>query len=112
MNERKRRVAENEAIFRAVNEQLSGLAASVATQETRDNEVEIVCECGAQSCTDRITIPQADYRRTREDSTLFLLRPGHDDPEAETVVARATTYWIVRKRPGTGESVSRALDTP
>ena len=109
MNERMRRVAENEAIFRGVNEQLSKLAGAIAT-ENDPNEVEIVCECGTQSCTDRITIPQADYRRTRDDSTLFLLRPGHDDPEAETVVDRATTYWIVRKRPGTGERVARALD--
>ena len=111
MNERKRRVAENEAIFRGVNEQLSKLAGAIAT-ETDPAVVEIVCECGTQSCTDRITIPQADYGRTREDPTLFLLRPGHDDPEAETVVDRATTYWTVRKRPGTGERVSRALDVP
>lgn len=111
MNERKRRVAENEAIFRGVNEQLSRLAGAVAT-ETGESAVEIVCECGTQSCTDRITIPLADYGRTREDPTLFLLRPGHDDPEAETVVDRATTYWIVRKHPGTGEAVARAFDEP
>ena len=53
MNERKRRIGENEAIFRSVNEQVRGLTARLATAT---DTMRIVCECGARSCTDQFAI--------------------------------------------------------
>lgn len=107
MNERKRRIGENEAIFRSVNEQVRGLT---ATLTTATDTMSIVCECGTRSCTDQFVIRPADYARVRDDATLFLVKPGHDLPEAETVVDRTDRYWIVRKDPGGPAELARATD--
>ena len=97
MNERKRRIGENEAIFRSVNEQVSKLS---DTFTAATNTMRIVCECGVQSCTVQIEITPETYRRVRADATLFMVRPGHDLPEAETVVEKTDGYWVVQKDEG------------
>ena len=107
MNERKRRVGENEAIFRSLNEEISSLN---ATFTAKPEAMLIVCECGARSCTDRIEILQDDYRKVRDDPTLFVVRPGHDFPETETVTAKKPAYWIVRKDPGLPAAIAEATD--
>ena len=107
MNERKRRIGENEAIFRSVNEQVRTLT---ATLETSTNVMKVVCECGARSCTEQFEIEDAAYAEVRADSTLFVVKPGHDLPETETVVARNETFWTVRKDPGIPAAIARATD--
>jgi hypothetical protein len=107
VNERKRRIGENEAIFRSVNEQVLGLTATLSTAKAT---MRIVCECGTRSCTEQFLIRPEEYSRVRTDATLFLLKPGHDLPEAETVVERADHYWIVRKDPGGPAELARATD--
>ena len=107
MNERKRRIGENEAIFRSVNEQVRGLTATLSTAA---ETMKIVCECGARSCTDQFAIDTATYAETRRDPTLFLIRPGHDLPETETVIAKNDVFWTVRKDPGVPAEIARATD--
>jgi hypothetical protein len=107
MNERKRRIGENEAIFRSVNEQVKTLNATLSTfTET----MRVVCECGTRSCTVQFQIRPEEYAKVRQDSTLFVIRPGHDLPETETVVVKADDYWIVQKDPGLPASIARATD--
>ena len=107
MNERKRRIGENEAIFRNVNEQVRGLTSRLATAE---GTMKVVCECGARSCTDQFEIDARSYAEVRAESTLFLVKPGHDLPETETVVAKNDVFWTVRKDPGLPAEVARATD--
>jgi hypothetical protein len=107
VNERKRRIGENEAIFREINEQASTLTTGLSIAS--DN-LKVVCECGAPRCLDEILIPLAEYARVRDDRTLFIIRPGHDLPESETVTAKAKEHWIVRKDPGLPETIARATD--
>ena len=107
MNERQRRIGENEAVFRSVNEQIQGLS---ATLSTATDVMGIVCECGTRSCTERISVGPEEYGRIREDPTLFFVKPGHDLPEAETVVEKTDSYWIVRKDPGGPAELARATD--
>ena len=107
MNERKRRIGENEAIFRSVNEQVDALNATLSTMT---DTMAIVCECGTRSCTVQFRIRPEEYANVRRDSTLFLIRPGHDHPETEQVVVKADDYWIVRKDPGLPASIARATD--
>jgi hypothetical protein len=107
VNERKRRIGENEAIFRSVNEQAHALE---ATFSPATGTMRIVCECGAPSCTEQITIEPEEYVRVRADSTLFALKPGHDLPETERVVSKHDGYWIVQKHPGLPASIARATD--
>jgi hypothetical protein len=107
MNERKRRIGENEAVFRNVNEQISGVTTKlVAPVDT----MRIVCECGARSCTEQFEIAPEDYERIRRDAELFVLKPGHDLPETETVVAKNDVYWTVRKDPGLPAAIAEATD--
>jgi hypothetical protein len=107
LSERKRRIGENEAIFRSLNKEISRLNAGFTATA---GAMQIVCECGARSCTDRIEISPNEYREVREDSALFLIKPGHDLPETETVAAKASGYWIVRKDPGLPAAIAEATD--
>jgi hypothetical protein len=107
MNERKRRIGENEAVFRTVNEQISGVTAKLtAPAET----MRVVCECGARGCTEQFEIVPDEYERIRRDAVLFVLKPGHDLPETETVVAKNDVYWVVRKDPGLPAAIAEATD--
>lgn len=107
LNERKRRIGENEVIFRDVNEQVNTLNASLPAEI---GTMRVVCECGTRNCLDQITIPREEYARVREEPTLFITRPGHDFPETETVVSRANGYWIVRKDPGLPAAIALTSD--
>ena len=107
MNERKRRIGENEAIFRSVNEEVRSLHRSLSATTTTGT-MRIVCECGARSCAEQFEIEPERYAEVRADDTLFALRPGHDLPETETVVSKEGEYWVVRKDPGLPAAIARA----
>jgi hypothetical protein len=107
VNERKRRIGENEAIFRSVNEEVSKLN---VTFTAATNTMRIVCECGVTSCTVQIEITPEAYGRVREDATLFMVRPGHDLPEAETVIEKTHNYWVVQKDEGLPAALAIATD--
>lgn len=107
MEERTRRIGENEALFREVNERVRAVneSFSVASQAG-----DFVCECGDTSCLERVTVPLQDYERVRGDSALFIVRPGHDLPDVETVVEAHEGWHVVRKNPGAAERVAVATD--
>jgi hypothetical protein len=97
MDERERRIGENEILYRAVNERIEGLNQTfgVVTES-----MVAVCECGDGSCAEQIGLDVATYERIRSDPALFVVRPGHEEPDIEAVVERTDTYHVVRKRPG------------
>lgn len=97
MDERGRRVGENEIVFREVNERLKEIGESFSlVTEVAD----FVCECANTSCTDRIHMPLEAYEHVRSDPKWFVIRKGHDVPEYERVVEEADGYAIVEKLPG------------
>ncbi len=99
MDERARRVAENEILFRQVNEHVVG-------DDRRPSEhFEIVCECEDTGCMDHVRVTTEWYERARSEPTDFLLKPGHADPEFETVVESHDDFVLVRK---TGEAAELA----
>jgi hypothetical protein len=106
MSERALRVGENEALFRSVNEQVRDLNRTFLVEGT----LRIVCECGEQSCIEQIEVHPARYEAVRADPALFLVKPGHDAPDLETVVDRDDGYWVVRKDPGQPERIARETD--
>lgn len=107
MNERERRIGENEALFRSVNEQVRELDRTLAT---KTETVLIVCECGNQSCIERIEVMPSEYEDVRADSTQFAIKPGHEIEDAEDVVARNDRFWVVQKRPGLPSRLAEATD--
>jgi hypothetical protein len=106
MGERARRVGENEALFRSVNEQVRGLNEAFLVRDT----LRIVCECGEQSCIEQVEIEPAAYEALRADPTLFAVKPGHEALDLETVVARNEGYYVVSKDRGEPEEIARETD--
>ena len=104
--ERAKRVGENEALFRSVNEQVHELNRTFLVE----GKLRIVCECGEQSCIEQIEVAPAEYEAVRADSALFAIKPGHEVPDVETVVERHDGYWVVRKAPGAPQRIARETD--
>jgi hypothetical protein len=97
VDERARRVAENEVLFREVNERVIGAA-------RRPSETfEIICECEDESCMDRVPVTTDVYEAVRREPTDFLLRADHVIPAFETVVERWENVVRVRKTGDAGQ---------
>jgi hypothetical protein len=106
MSEHARRVGENEALFRSVNEQVHDLNQTFLVE----GMLRIVCECGEQTCIDQIDVAPSKYESVRADPTLFLIKPGHELPDFETIVDRSDTYFTVRKAAGLPEQIAHETD--
>lgn len=102
MSARDRRLAENEAFFREVNERLDELAPDAASG------LFAICECAYEDCTERITVSQADYEAVRAEPTHFIVVRGHADLSLEDVVRRTDHFDVVQKR-GEAAAVAERL---
>jgi hypothetical protein len=107
MDERTRRIGENEALFREVNERVEGLNTSFATITER---MSIVCECAHIDCVALLSITLEDYRRLRSDSATFAVVPGHVIPDVESVVEERDGYQVIRKHAGGPAELAAELD--
>lgn len=105
--ERERRIAQNEALFRTANESIEDLNRAFGTITER---AQWVCECGRATCTERVDLPLEAYERVRESPARFLLKPGHEITDVEHVVERHEAWLVVEKDPGTGRRVAVASD--
>lgn len=104
--ERVRRVGQNEAFFRQVNERVREVN---ETFSVLTGSGDFVCECGDPSCVDRIELTMEEYRRVRSQPELFAIRPGHEIADVETVVEENERFAVVRKREGEPSRVAREL---
>ena len=105
-DEHARRVGLNEALFRRVNEEIEALNELLGEPAT----MSVICECGDAQCMERIEIPLDDYERVRADPLLFVIVPGHEIPDVESVVERAAGWDVVRKDRGTPSAVAESTD--
>lgn len=98
-DEVERRIASNEARFREVNEAIE------RGQWPGEGEagVGFRCECARLGCNRVIELTVPDYERVRADPRRFVVLPGHEREEAETVVERRPGYVVVEKIEGAGE---------
>jgi hypothetical protein len=108
VDDRATRMAQNEAVFREVNEQIAAVDERLGRDQP-DQPTEIVCECGRSDCMDRFVVTRAEYESVRADPTRFFVVPGHADASVERVIGSEGTYEIVEKLPG--EPARIALDT-
>ena len=95
MDDRRKRVARNEMVFRAVNERLEALNDALGPLSGR---MELVCECAALGCAEPISVGEAEYKAVRADIELFLVARGHLAADVERVERADEQYDIVRKR--------------
>ena len=103
-DERERRIAANESRFRQINEELTqGLRAVPGDGDA----LRIVCECGMLDCAETVTVTEELYERVRGDPRRFLVLPGHEIPDVESVVERGPTHLVVEKHEETAPLVER-----
>jgi hypothetical protein len=86
------RRATNEALFRDVNERIAETAERFDASGT-----EFVCECSDPNCTHRVEASLAEYEQVRDESTTFLVAPGHEQGDIERVIADRGRFRIVEK---------------
>jgi hypothetical protein len=103
MEDREKRMAQNEALFREVNERVNDLVPGFAVVDTA---YEYLCECANVDCTFRVSVDPDEYEAVRRDPAQFLVLPLHFTPEVEELVAKHDAYWVVRKTGEAAEYVS------
>jgi hypothetical protein len=96
---RGRRVGENEAMWREINE-LTPPEPGVMNL--------VFCECGIVTCTERVSMTAGEYADVRKRSTTFVVAPGHELPDVERVVETNERFRIVDKE---GEAALVAIRT-
>jgi 23S rRNA A1618 N6-methylase RlmF len=90
--DREQRIIENEKLFREVNERVAQIQANYSGPDP-----EWVCECGDETCFEKVALAVEDYEQIRTHSDWFVIRPGHDKPDVERVVHQYDGYVVVEK---------------
>ncbi|MFL5946706.1 MAG: hypothetical protein ACJ74D_07995 [Gaiellaceae bacterium] len=92
--EREARAAQNELVFRAVNEQIVKMTDRFREQLS---EIDIVCECADTGCVGTIRIDASAFGSIHRETGRFFVLPGHEDETVEQVVDRNGKYVVVLK---------------
>jgi hypothetical protein len=93
-DERARRVGQNEALYRQVNERIEDTNEAFGTIT---GDFAIICECGNLKCMEQLSVPCDLYERTRANPTRFIVKPGHEEQDVEMVVEAEEGYSVVEK---------------
>ena len=94
MSSRDKRVIRNETLFREVNAHIASLEERLGGE---DELMPLLCECANTGCTTVIEVDPGTFRAVRENPLFFLVAPGHELADEETVVDRGAGYFIVEK---------------
>ncbi|HKN62866.1 MAG TPA: hypothetical protein VJV76_00900 [Gaiellaceae bacterium] len=102
--DREQRLAENEILFREVNERIQELQSDV----WGNHEIDFMCECADGACTAVLTLTPAEYEELRSNSRRFAVLPGHQVEDVERVVETHSRYLVVEKNLETVQRVDEA----
>jgi hypothetical protein len=102
---KQRRAAANEATIRDVNE---GIERGQWPGE-EDSPIGFRCECARLGCNRLIELTVHEYEEIRSHPRRFVVIPGHELPDVETVIEARPRYVIVEKRAQAG-AVAEAHD--
>jgi uncharacterized protein (DUF1499 family) len=86
------RAARNQALFRAINEELK-----VAIHALDPESLTIACECADPACVETLEVDAEQYAQIRAQPTHFIVLPGHIYPELERVILDDGRFQIVEK---------------
>ena len=106
-DERKTRVARNEAMYREVNERIEEVNEAFGELT---GEFTVVCECGNAGCTEQIALSGQAYEQVRADPTHFIVKSGHQASDVESVVAYEDEYLVVEKHDGKPARLAEKTD--
>jgi hypothetical protein len=103
----KRRLAENQVVFRKANEQLKTIITELneippergIVRDTFDkNETyQFFCECSNEKCRERIELTYEMYEKIHVRNDTFVIANGHEVSEIEEIVTATAHYLVVRK---------------
>jgi hypothetical protein len=90
---RQLRLGKNQALFRAVNEEVE----NIAEDQTAAGSISFVCECARPDCGTPVELALGEYEAIRSNSTHFFVLPEHVFPEVENIVDDRGRYVVVEK---------------
>jgi hypothetical protein len=99
------RLAKNQALFRAVNEEVENIAENQADR----GPISFVCECAKPDCGTPVDLALGEYEAIRSNSTHFFVLPDHVFPEVENIIDDRGRYVVVEKF-GPGGRLVAAVD--
>lgn len=98
---RAEREAQNQALFRQVNERIHDV---LETFGDDGRPGEFVCECGLPDCATIVRLTQEEYEAARAGGERFIVVPGHEQPGLDRVFARHERFTVVETVPGASEN--------
>jgi hypothetical protein len=98
-------VALNESLAREVNEAIE----RGQWPGERDAPASFRCECTRLDCNLLVEVTPSRYEQVRAHPRRFIVAPGHEQPDVETVVETTPSYLVVEKGEGAG-AVAEATD--
>ena len=108
MNARERRLAENETLFRDLNEEV-GVVAHSFSSGGEERTFDFLCECSDAACATAVPLTLAAYEELRRSPVRFLVVPGHESADVEIVVEAHDRYLVVEKV-GEAAEIARERD--
>lgn len=101
-DEMDRRLAANESIFREVNEAIN----RGAWPGDEGSTAHFRCECARLGCTALISLTPREYEQIRAHARRFVMLPGHELEQVETVVEHRSAYVVVEKQAEAGRQAA------
>lgn len=95
MPPREERAIRNEALFREVNVHIANLEKRV---HSTGESLPLLCECVRTGCAFPLQVDPATFEWVRESPMRFVVAPGHEELDVESVVERRDGYLIVEKK--------------
>jgi hypothetical protein len=92
---REERIANNEAIFRVGNERMAEWPERHADRSTE----RYLCECADATCREKVELTYSQYEYVRSNSRWFVVVPGHEVPDLETVIDEHDAWNVIEKDP-------------
>jgi hypothetical protein len=99
-DELQERIGTNESVLRQINE---GIERGQWPGE-EEAPVGFRCECARLGCNEVLELSVREYEEVREHPRRFIVVPGHERLDAETVVERHRNYLVVQKLDQAGET--------
>jgi hypothetical protein len=91
-------------LFREVNERIEEAISKLATFH------EFVCECAEVECSETTSLTADEYEEIRGHPARFAIKPGHDLPGVERVVAGEGDRYVVVEKIERAAEVAAHLD--
>lgn len=96
LNRQKR--VDNELTFKRRNRKAEQMVkAEIGEREAKHWALHFCCECSDQKCDERIEMTVQEYGLLHKNPRQFMVKPGHEDPEIETVAQPYFDFIVVKK---------------